>query len=224
MSDKRQSGGSSGPSLVDHHRGLLEASSISDEVIAERGYRSATRKTELEVLGFARLQRSVPALVIPIRNASGEVVNYQVRPDEPRIGDDGKTGEVRVTRPGSRPHLMSHFACREGIRSRNAPLWITEGARKADAGATAGLCCVSLPGVWAWARRLSRDARQVLPDLQRVRLEDRKVVLAFDSDVMTKRQVHKALEALNAYLASQGAVVHFCYLPELEPDEKSWAR
>jgi len=86
---------------------------------------------------------------------------------------------------------------------------------------SAGLTCVSLPGVWSWARRLNGDARQVLPDLQRVRLEERKVVIGFDSDVMVKPQVHAALEALAGYLHSQGALVRFLYLPELEQGVKT---
>jgi hypothetical protein len=111
--------------------------------------------------------------------------------------------------------------CRELLRSPRAPLWITEGARKADAAATAGLCCVSVPGVWSWAKRLNREARTVLPDLQRIALDGRKVVVAFDSDAMVKSSVRAALEALVGYLASQGASAYCAYLPELEPGAKT---
>ena len=38
--------------LAEHHRELVEASGISPEVSAERGYWTATKKTELQVLGF----------------------------------------------------------------------------------------------------------------------------------------------------------------------------
>src|SRR5207253_1586444 len=55
----------------------------------------------------------------------------------------------------------------------------------------------------------------------RVGFNERKVVLAFDSDVMVKPAVQKALEALSEYLTSQGALVNFCYLPELEVGEKT---
>jgi hypothetical protein len=208
------------PHLSEYHRALLGASSISDAVAQERGYFTAIRKAELETLGFKRFQQSVPALVIPIRNAAGEIVNYQIRPDQPRIGENGKP--VKYESPaGITPTLDVPARCREGLRSRHTPLWITEGARKADAAATAGLCCVSLPGVWSWAKRLNGDAHQVLPDLQRVRLDERKVLVAFDSDVMEKPQVHKALDALNDFLVSQGALVRFCYLPEIEPGDKT---
>lgn len=210
---------SSKKSLQEQHRDLLEASAISPEVAAERGYWTATRKAELEALGFKRGQASVPALVIPIRDVVGKIVNYQIRPDQPRIDDTGRP--VKYESPaGIPPTLDIPPRCRDRLGSPRSPLWITEGARKADAAAAAGLCCVSVPGVWSWAKRLNGDARQVLPDLQRVRLEDRQVIVAFDSDAMVKAPVHAALEALGAYLASQGALVQFCYLPEVEPGVK----
>ncbi len=51
--------------LLEQHRQLLEASAISAEVAAERGYWSATRKSELEVLGFKRPQQNVGLLTFP---------------------------------------------------------------------------------------------------------------------------------------------------------------
>src|SRR5687768_3450685 len=132
--------------LVEHHRELIQASAISPDVATERGYWTATTKAELEVLGFSRAQRNVPALVFPIRNARGEVVNYQIRPDTPRINEQGKA--LKYESPaGMPPTLDVPLRCREQLRSPHVPLWITEGARKADAAASAGLCCVSLPGV-----------------------------------------------------------------------------
>jgi hypothetical protein len=90
--------------LAKQHRQLLEDSAVSPEVARERGYRTATRKAELETLGFARYQCIVPSLVIPIRNAAGEIINYQVRPDQPRIGDNGKP--VKYESPAGIPPTL----------------------------------------------------------------------------------------------------------------------
>jgi hypothetical protein len=46
--------------LADHHRQLLEATAISADVAAERGYWTATRKAELETLGFKRYSAACP--------------------------------------------------------------------------------------------------------------------------------------------------------------------
>jgi hypothetical protein len=73
--------------LLPQHSKKLASSAIADTVTTERGYWSASRKSELEDLGFTRSQQKVPALVIPLCGVTGEVVGYQCRPDEPRWKD-----------------------------------------------------------------------------------------------------------------------------------------
>ena len=201
--------------LSDEHLALLRASAISDEIIDERGYFTADRKAELRDLGFADFQRSVPALVIPLWGAAGQFAGYQSRPDRPR--QDAQGDIVKYETPaGASPALDVPARCRAELGDPDAPLWITEGARKVDAAATAGLCAVSLSGVDAWHCRLPANyggASVVLPDFVRVPWEGREVVLAFDSDAMTKASVHGALERLSSHLTKQGAIVKFCYLP-----------
>src|SRR5262245_17192840 len=77
--------------LAPDHAKLIEDSAISPEVAIARGYWTARTQRELELLGFGKQQRIVPALVVPIRGVTGEIVNYQIRPDRPRIGKT-KTG------------------------------------------------------------------------------------------------------------------------------------
>ena len=48
-----------------HQQMLVEESGIALEVIAERGYYTATTVAQLEALDFAEYQRRVPALVLP---------------------------------------------------------------------------------------------------------------------------------------------------------------
>src|SRR5262249_60447583 len=75
--------------IFGQHAALLAASAISPEVARERGYVSADEKTRLERAGFAKSQRVVPSLLIPIYGADGELRLYQNRPDNPRL-DNGK--------------------------------------------------------------------------------------------------------------------------------------
>ena len=56
--------------LASHHREMLHASGITDDLIAARGYFTANKKVELANLGFAASQQIVPALVIPVVFAS----------------------------------------------------------------------------------------------------------------------------------------------------------
>lgn len=59
--------------LADHHRTMLEIESgISPEVIAQRGYFTATGADELRELGFAEYQIRTPALAIPVWGVDGQ--------------------------------------------------------------------------------------------------------------------------------------------------------
>jgi hypothetical protein len=48
----------------------------------------------------------------------------------------------------------------------------------------------------------------------RVPLEDRQAVIAFDSDVATNPGVHGAATRLAAYLRTRGAIIRFLQLPQ----------
>jgi hypothetical protein len=202
----KDDGSGSGRSLLPQHQELLRKSAIADAVAEARGYFSATKRTELGDLGFARYQQLVPALVVPIWGVRGEVVNYQSRPDRPRV-DAERGREVKYeTVADSSVRLDVPPGCRPLLGSPLAALWVTEGSRKADALASAGVCAISVLGVDC----INTD------DWDRVALDERRVYVVFDSDVMVKRTVHGALERLAKLLRAKGAAVSFVYLPTTE--------
>jgi len=198
---------------------LIEASGIAPAVAAARGYRSATKKTELRGLGFSDRQCRTPALVIPIWGVAGEIATYQIRPDEPRIGEDGKPRKYETPR-GSRMVLDVPPLARSGLADPGIPLCITEGARKADAAVSKGLCCVAVLGVWNWRGTNDLGGKVALPDWEAVALNGRLICICFDSDVMVKPQVHQALARLKAFLEQREARVRLIYLPPGPHGEK----
>lgn len=206
--------------LLDHHREFLIGSAISDDAAAARGYFTATKKTELARLGFAPYQQNVPALVMPVHSAHGEVVNYQARPDTPRI-DAARARPVKYeTVANSRVSLDVPPSARSQLANPELELWITEGVKKGDALVSAGVCAVALLGVWNWRGTNDKGGKTVLPDWDSVALNDRRVFLCFDSDAMVKRPVHQALGRLAGFLESRGAVVQFVLLPAREDGGK----
>jgi hypothetical protein len=199
--------------LSDDHTSLLRKSAVSDEVAALRGYWTATRKAELARLGFAASQQLVPALVIPIWNVRGEKATYQIRPDEPRAGKkEGKLLKYE-TMFGARMVLDVPPGAREFLGDPAQPLWITEGSRKADAAVSAGLCCVSLLGVWGWRGTNAQNGKTVLADFEHIAMNGREVVVAFDSDAMVKPEVGLALDRFGSWLQSRDARVRYVYFP-----------
>ena len=135
-------------SLLPQHKKLIELSAIADDVARIRGYQSVTVKAKLKEYSFGEAQRRVPALLIPVWGLTGEVVNYQIRPDAPRVRD-GKP--VKYETPiKSRMALDLHPMARQWLGDTSRPIIITEGLRKADAAVSKGLCCIALLGVWNW--------------------------------------------------------------------------
>src|SRR5262249_52271752 len=159
---------------------------------------TATRKAELKRLGFADYQQNVPALVVPVYGVRGEIVTYQIRPDTPRIikGKNGKPSKALKydTVADSRIRLDVPPTIRGQLGNPSVPLFITEGARKADSAVSKGLCCVALLGVWNWRGTNDDGGKVALEDWESVALNGRKVYIAFDSDVTEKRSVHLALK------------------------------
>ena len=138
--------------------------------------------------------------------------NYQLRADEPRIDHRGKPVKYELPR-GTQMLLDAHPAIREQLGDPTIPLWITEGIFKADAAISVGLCCIALLGVWNWRGTNGLGGKMRSPIGRQLRLKVAIVYLAFDSDVMTKREVYAALVRLGAFLTSRGAHVHYVYLP-----------
>jgi hypothetical protein len=211
--------------LLPQHRALLEASAIGDEVARERGYWSATRKTELEELGFGRKAQRVPSLVIPVRGVTGELEWCAHRPDEPRVAD-GTSRKYEIPY-GARQVLDVPSRALPLLRDPAAPLIITEGARKVDSALSHGLACViGVFGTYAFrGTDKETQGKVMLGDWEHVALkngadEPRDVWIAFDSDVMRKPEVQVALDRLAALLYRRGARVGFILLPEGEHRSK----
>jgi hypothetical protein len=203
------------PSLEDHHYAMLSGESgIADAAIADRGYYTALTPDELAALGFADFQRCAPALVIPIYDVHGKICTPQIRPDTPRRAKKGKILKYD-TPQGSQITLDIHPALRPSLGQVDVPLIIIEGIKKADSitsrvTPTHPLCVVGLIGVYGWMRN-----KQPLPDWRAIAMQQREVIIVFDSDVLTTPEVQKARNALATFLAKQGAHVKHVDLPLL---------
>jgi hypothetical protein len=200
--------------LLEHHKRLVADSAIAEDVAAERGYHSIESKRELEQLGFGRSQQIVPTLVIPIRGVvPGEEPWFTHRPDQPRI-KDGRARKYEIP-TGRKMSLDVHPRARRHLADPALPLFITEGSRKADALISAGAGpVVGVIGVWNWRGRNADDGLALLPDWEWVALKERRqVYVVYDSDVMLKEPVHRAMGRMGAALRRMGASVAYCYLP-----------
>jgi hypothetical protein len=221
-----------------HLHELTVDSAILPEVIAEEGIRSLAGSHELPLpdamfrhpnswkgqrfgawgeidTNGGQLDLG-PGILFPIGTVY-DAITYQYKPDVPRHRpkDDGTYQVVKYeTCGGSRLALHVPRRVRRWLKHRSRELWITEGAKKALAGAGADLCIVGLMGVDGWVVKTQPNVpSDPLPDWDEIALKGRVVFLAFDSDVMTKVEVKAARDRLTAFLRKQGATVVPVYIP-----------
>lgn len=203
-----------GMALFSQHAAMLAASGITPDHARARGYVSVDTKVRLAGLGVTPSGRRVPGLLVPSLRADGSTWGYQYRPDSPR---ERSGRPVKYETPtGQRNGLDVPPGVDAQLGDPAVPLWVTEGVKKADAGALAGLCIVALPGVWSWRGGNAKGGKTAIPDWHDVALNGRRVVLAFDSDVVRKRSVRKALTELAAYLETKGARPEYLHLPDCD--------
>lgn len=200
--------------LLSQHAELIEASGISKEIAAERGYFSVSEPKELQGV-VPKPQQLAPALVIPVIDTWGDRVFFQTRPDSPRVVD-GRVRKYETPR-GSGLTIDCPPSTRFHLRNPKVPLVITEGVRKADAAASIGLRAIDLLGVWGFRGSNDDGGITALDAWNAIALNNgREVYVCFDSDAMTKSGVHAAVVALTKFLERRGAYWRIIYLPHGE--------
>jgi hypothetical protein len=201
-----------GMGIFDQHQQMLAASTITPEHARARGYVSVDTKIRLENLGVTKAGRNIPGLLVPQLRKDGSTWGYQYRPDVPRFSAANKP--VKYETPvNQRNGIDVPPGVGPMLDDPTVPLFVTEGVKKADAAACAGLACVALPGVWSWRGSNGSGGKTAIPDWHDVALNGRRVVMAFDSDVVAKKSVRLALDQLAAYLGSKGAAIEYLHLP-----------
>lgn len=97
------------------------------------------------------------------------------------------------------------------IKTTSQPLIITEGELKAAKACKEGYPTIGLGGVWNF--RSTKDGISFLPELNLINWVRRKVYIAYDSDIMDKKGVRDALNALAEELYKRGASPHLVIVP-----------
>jgi hypothetical protein len=204
-----------GARLFDQHAAMLAASTITPDHARARGYVSVDTKKRLEGLNVASGGRNMPGVLVPLLRKDGSTWGYQYRPDQPRLNAAGKP--VKYESPtGQHNDIDVPPGVGPQLDDPSIPLLVTEGSKKADSAVCVGLACIALIGVWNWRGANVYGGKVAVPGLNDVALNGRRVILAFDSDVVRKKSVRSALDQLASYLASKGAAVEYLHLPDVD--------
>ena len=220
----------------EHWQELTVESAILPEIVAEEGVYSLSLGDPLPTPDAAfrhpnshKGQRfgswpweSDSGIVFPNWDHAGRA-NHQIKPDltlrRTIIADDGKVSEPKYEQcAGTRVSVYVPRRVRPWLRDHTRELWASEGSKKVLAGVSAGLCIVGLTGVDCWSFKPNpadktelgdrgRVASEPLPDWEHIALRGRWVLVAFDSDAMTKDSVMWALRRFTRFLEQRGAIV-----------------
>ena len=216
--------------LGKHHLDQLEKEScISEEIIKARGYCTVKGEVPLKDLEkrFTKGQfKLVPALAIPIYPLAQKEPDFWItRPDNPRTLYNKIVKYEYPKGISNRMDILPRF--KEYLGDPSIDIWFTEGAKKADSLATAAIKSskkilpVNLNGVWGWRSTNDKDGKTSLSDFENIALKGRRIVLAFDSDTFSKRQVMNGVSRLANYLAPKAAEISMLHLPNPQDEDKA---
>lgn len=211
--------------LAPAHAQQLQESAISQEIIEARGYTSITpgsihdwRELAGELHSDDLLKKVLHqgALAFPLYRVANEApFTWILRPDLPRTSKEGKP--IKYEYPRGVANVLDVLPrYRQALGDPTVPLWITEGAKKADALATAygpQIVPVNENGVWGW-----RTKGKLLEDFKAIVWEGRRVIVAPDGDVRHNKAVRQAVERSARLFTAWGAAEVLILLLPCEKD------
>lgn len=209
--------------LLPAHLAALHASAISDQIITERGYQTITSALDYETtyagsaydgLWNRRTLKAILdqglALLIPTYPTGEPSTHCTLRPDIPRVFANGHS--PKYEQPAKiKPVLDILPRYRPFLADTSIPVWITEGAKKADALASLfdmAILPISINGVNGWS------SSGMLKDFDQLQFRPRHVIFAPDGDIQSNQYVALALDRLNAALERRGATLFLALLPD----------
>ena len=207
--------------LTQTHRLHLETSGLSDSTLAAAGIRSITGH-ESWSLGFAR---GLPGILFPYPGCRQHVDGREVSHARLRVDASAQRAEGQKYEGQLKRRIQEGLTYRayvppsvESLRRGTAPVFVTEGEKKALKLTQEGFPALGLCGVWMFADPSAPKARRGLtlhPDLRRWAWRRREAFVCFDSDRVLKSGVAFAQERLCRRLAEQGARVRVVLVPQL---------
>jgi hypothetical protein len=214
---------------------------IPAEIVDAAGIVRVTDTGAREEFGI-RHSGNLDGLIFPyVSPITGKRRTARLRRDFPGM-KDGKPHDKYLTPYGDRRCLFFTPGCAPVLPDTAIPVIISEAEKSAlafmaHAQRTKRPClAIATGGCWSFRGRIgiTEDAKGqrveekgILPDFALIKWQDRKVIIAYDSDTATNPKVRAARWALALELTARGAVVHFAQLPQVKncsgPDDVAGA-
>jgi len=178
---------------------LFDESSISPEIVAERGTFTAYRGKDVPQDHGGLPPK--PGLVFRIHTLDGEHL-YRHRPNNPGKGP-------KYWQPKGMPNRLDiHPRQHERIKQSGGMRYVTEGEKKVDAGVSHDMLMAGLSGVWN-----GQKDNELIRDWEYLPLAGEKYSICFDSDIETNPHIQMAADRQAHLLREAGAEVFLTLLP-----------
>ncbi len=203
--------------LLPHHLAELRQSGLSDETIRAAGIKSETDHAKIALLlNRKKWPRTYgPALLFPYLDSSGNTVLWRVKPDNPPTENGKPKKYLHPTGAAIRAYFPPGI--NGELHNADRVIVITEGVKKCLAGWQAGVAVVGLSGVDCWH---GKKCSALIPDLEQIPWNGRRVFVCFDSDAARNENVATNEKLLAAVLKSRGAKVKIVRIPPGPNGEK----
>jgi hypothetical protein len=201
--------------LSDSHFAEVVEESGVDPRLLEGRYRTVTAEEVRALDCFSECQAR-DGLLIALYSPAGKVY-YTLKPDKPRTVVKKKSKRVPKkyeTQNDSTLKVVDvHPSLRQRLLFSDEPMYVTEGAKKADCLVSRNRLAVDLSGAGR-SRHIPPELRpELFPDWDEVPLAGRKVYIAFDADFRKRVKVALTIVRLAERLTKRGAHVYIIWLP-----------
>lgn len=203
-----------------------DALGITHTMLERAKVRRVDDREAQTILGLKRSK--LAGIAYPyLHPTTGDVRAYRIRRDHPDI-EKGKPKNKYLWPAGQRKFLYFSPGCDAFLTNLAALLIIVEAEKSVLAVACAAerlgraAFAIGTGGCWGWRGRIGLesdangahvDTKGPLPDWDRIEMQGRTVVIAFDANTATNEKVQDARRALTKELTTRGATVRLLNLP-----------
>ena len=174
-----------------------------------------------KMLGFDTGSKLAPALVFPYYPGGDQTKNpmfFRLKPDHASIDPTGGARKYLQPRKTATKIYIPPIMDQEKLVDCSAPLFLTEGEKKAIKMNLEGFTCVSAPGVWNFHDPTQRETAgwQLRECFGGIPLAGRQIYIVFDLLEFQKHDVLLAKVTLADMLVARGSEVRLLHLSDDE--------
>ena len=208
--------------LTEHDIAALATLRIGQELLEAAGVRRVENK-EAQILLKSKRSNLAGILFPYVHPLTGQPISYRVRRDRPDVDAKGKPIDKYIGVKDEPRRLYFPPGCDTVLNDTGADLFIVEAEKSVLAITSASIgtgltFAIGTGGCWGWRGTIGKDETGrnqtgPLADWDLIALAGRRVIIVFDVNIATNKNVRDARHGLATELTGRGATVLFVDIP-----------